>query len=290
MLLPFLKMHGAGNDFVVLDAFANPLPPQIDFHSLAEKLCARHFGIGSDGLLLLEPSTIADARMRMWNPDGTEDMCGNGLRCVSWLFHQRGYTTKSTFAIETLAGLHQATMRDDQQMQVAMGNAMWKLHNVPMTLDESTFGEEAVEYALPIRDKHIDHVTSLSTGTTHTVIFVDELPEEKYFEDISPAIENHPWFPERTSVLWAKVLSPDEIQVRIWERGVGETLACGTGACAVAAAAWRTKRSAEEEINIISKGGVLSVQQKDNGELLLAGDVELVFEGNIRIDVDEPRA
>lgn len=272
-------MHGTGNDFVVLDAFAHPLSPQTNFINLAIKLCARHFGIGSDGLLLLEPTARADARMRMWNPDGTEDMCGNGLRCVAWLFHQRRYTDKSTFTLDTLAGLRQATMREDGSMQVEMGKANWKLHDIPMNPHKDTFGDQAIEYQLPLEKVLIPHVTSLSTGTTHSVIFVDELPKEKYFQEHSPAIENHAWFPERTSVLWTKVLSPDELQVRIWERGVGETLACGTGACAVAAAAWRTKRCNAEEVKVQSIGGILQVQQNGAGELLLAGDVKLVFEG-----------
>jgi len=219
----------------------------------------------------------------MWNPDGTEDMCGNGLRCAAWLFHQRGYIDKSTFTMETLAGLRQAAMREDETMQVEMGKAIWKLHNIPMNPDQSTFGDEAVEYQLPIRPKIIEQATSLSTGTTHTVIFVDELPEEKYFQEVSPTIENHPWFPERTSVLWTKVLSRNEVKVRIWERGAGETLACGTGACAVAAAAWRTKRCDGEEIKVQSKGGILRVKQNDVGELLLAGDVKLVFEGALEV-------
>ena len=281
MFLPFLKMHGAGNDFVVLDAFANSLPTNTDFSALAQTVCARHFGIGSDGLLLLESSNEADAKMRMWNPDGTEDMCGNGLRCVAWLFHQRGYTDKSTFAVETLAGLRHAAMREDQIIQVEMGNAIWQLHDIPMNPAKSTFGDEAVEYQLPLQDQIIENVTSLSTGTTHTVIFVDEWPEEKYFREHSPAIEHHPWFPERTSVLWTKVLSRDAVQVRIWERGAGETLACGTGACAIAAAAWRTARCDAEEIKVQSKGGVLRVRQDETGQILLAGDVRLVFEGKI---------
>jgi len=283
MFFKFLKMHGAGNDFVVLDAFANPLPSQTNFADLAIQMCARHFGVGGDGLLLLEPSDCADARMRMWNPDGTEDMCGNGLRCVAWLFHQRGYTSKSTFTVETLAGLRQAAMLKDHTMQVEMGNAIWKLHDIPMILDKSTFGnnDEAVEYQLPVQNEVIPHVTSLSTGTTHTVIFVDELPEEKYFQELSPTIENHPWFPERTSLLWTKVLSSDQLQVQIWERGAGETFACGTGACAVAAAAWRTQRSDAGEIKVQSKGGLLRVTQNKNGEIMLAGKVQLVFEGKI---------
>ena len=281
MLLHFIKMHGAGNDFVVLDAFAHPLPPQTNFTMLAQQLCAHHFGVGSDGLLLLEPSAIADARMRMWNPDGTEDMCGNGLRCVAWLFHQRNYAAKSTFTIETLAGLRRATMREDQIMQAEMGNAIWKLHEIPMTLHKSTYSGEAVEYKLPVRDEIVRNVTSLSTGSTHTVIFVEELPDEKYFQEFSPIIENHPWFPERTSVLWTKVLSRDTVQVRIWERGAGETLACGTGACAIAAAAWRTARCDSDEIKVQSKGGILRVQQNNAGELLLAGPVNEVFEGTI---------
>jgi diaminopimelate epimerase len=280
MLLHFSKMHGAGNDFVVLDTFAHPLPPQLNFASLAQKLCARHFGIGSDGLLLLESSKSANARMRMWNPDGTEDMCGNGLRCAAWLFHHRGYTSKSTFTVETLAGLRQVIMIPDHSMQVQMGKAIWTLHDIPMNFPKSTFAESAVEYQLPLQNQIIKHVTSLSTGTTHTVIFVDQLPEEKYFQELSPTIENHPWFPERTSVLWTKVLSRSEVHVRIWERGAGETLACGTGACAVAAAAWRTVRCDASEIKVQSKGGILHVTQNNAGELLLSGQVKVVFEGD----------
>jgi diaminopimelate epimerase len=184
-----------------------------------------------------------------------------------------------------LAGLRQATMRQDQSMQVEMGKAIWKLHDIPINPGKSTFGDGAVEYQLSLPTHILEHVTSLSTGTTHTVIFVDELPEEKYFQELSPAIENHPWFPERTSVLWTKVLSHDELQVRIWERGAGETLACGTGACAVAAAAWRTKRCDGEEINVQSKGGILRVTQNDVGELLLSGQVELVFEGYLTLEI-----
>ena len=284
---PFLKMHGAGNDFVVLDNFANPLPPQVDFASLAQKLCARHFGVGSDGLLLLKSSFSADARMRMWNPDGTEDMCGNGLRCAAWLFHHRGYTCKSTFTMETLAGLRQATMQSVQSMQVEMGKASFELRDIPMHPTKSTFDDNAVEYQLPLLHQTLENVSSLSTGTTHTVIFVDQLPDEKYFQELSPAIENHEWFPERTSVLWTKVLSRNEVKVRIWERGAGETFACGTGACAVAAAAWRTARCDADEIKVQSKGGILRVRQNDTGDLLLAGDVKLVFEGSMTLEEKE---
>lgn len=274
-------MHGAGNDFVVLDAFANSIPNQTGFAVLAKQLCARHFGIGSDGLLLLEPSNHADARMRMWNPDGTEDMCGNGLRGAAWLLHQRGYTRKSTFTLQTLAGIRTATIQNDGNAQVEMGKPMWKLHDIPMQPDKSPFGDEAVNYSLPLQETSLSHATSLSTGTTHTVIFGNELPSDQLFEELSPAIENHPWFPERTSVLWTKVLSPAALQVRIWERGAGETLACGTGACAAAAAAWRTNLCNAAEIQVQSKGGLLRVQQNEQQELLLAGKVRLVFEGEI---------
>lgn len=274
-------MHGAGNDFVVLDTFAHPLPSSLDFVGLAQQLCARHFGIGSDGLLLLEPSEKADARMRMWNPDGTEDMCGNGLRCVAWLFHQRGYTHKSTFTLQTLAGPREAVMLEDGVPQVGMGKARWHLQDIPMQPDKSTFGGEAVEYTLPLREIALPNVTSLSTGTAHMVIFVDELPHDKMFEELSPAIEHHRWFPERTSVLWTKVLSSGALQLRIWERGAGETLACGTGACAAAAAAWRTGRCNAAEINVQSKGGLLKVRQNERGEITLAGNVRIVFEGGV---------
>jgi diaminopimelate epimerase len=162
-----------------------------------------------------------------------------------------------------------------------MGKAMWHLQDIPMRPDKSTFKGEAVEYELPLQEIILPSVTSLSTGTTHTVIFVDELPHDKIFEELSPAIENHPWFPERTSVLWTKVLSAGALQLRIWERGAGETLACGTGACAAAAVAWRTGRCDANEISVQSKGGLLKVRQNERGEITLAGKVRLVFQGEL---------
>lgn len=281
-LLPFTKMHGAGNDFVVLDALTYSFPSDLDFSALAQKICARHFGVGSDGLLLLQSPSIskAAARMRMWNPDGTEDMCGNGLRCISRLYQYRHRRNKSTFMMETLSGLHQVTTRQDGNLQIEMGKAHWHLRDIPISPQKSTFSEFAVEYDLPLQDISIPHATSLSTGTTHTVIFVDELPKDEFFFAHSPEIENHIWFPERTSLLWTKMESDGAAHVRIWERGADETLACGTGACAVAAAIWRTKRSDAKEIAVRSKGGILRVTQDENGKLLLSGEAKIVFDGN----------
>lgn len=269
-------MHGAGNDFVVLDAIRSPLPDDFNFDVAARHLCQRHFHLGGDGLLLLEKSPTADARMRMWNPDGTEDMCGNGLRCVAWLAYQRRHLTEKVFTVKTLAGLRQCEIRDSGVVRIQMGKPEFAFDRIPML---PLHGQErAIDYSLFVGDQTIPHVTSLSTGSTHTVIFVDELPDDAVFERLSPQIENHPWFPERTTVLWTRVENPSLAQVRIWERGVGETLACGTGASAVGVAARITGR-ASGAIQVQSKGGVLEIELDDSGEIRMTGPARIVFEG-----------
>jgi diaminopimelate epimerase len=271
---PFVKMHGAGNDFVVLDALSTPLPDAFDFARAAQVLCARHFGIGGDGLLLLEASHSADVRMRMWNPDGTEDMCGNGLRCIARLAWRRGHIASRPFVVETLAGLRRCEVLANEQIRIEMGEPLFAPEEIPFAPHISL---EATEYALPVGEQLIPHVTSLSTGSTHTVIFVDELPDDAGFFALSPLIENHAWFPERTSVLWTK-MEKDTARIRIWERGAGETLACGTGACAVAVAAQVTKR-AHSPLAVRSRGGVLDIQWQAGSSIWMTGPARVVFEG-----------
>lgn len=275
--LPIVKMHGAGNDFVVLDALASPLPADFDYSAAALHLCQRHFHLGGDGLLLLDGSENAEIRMRMWNPDGTEDMCGNGLRCIAWLAHERGHVKKDSFNAQTLAGLRHCEILGPGLIRIEMGLPTFELGEIPFAPGPAL--SSSVDYTLPLYGLALPHVTSLSTGSTHTVIFVDELPDDAFFLKWSPIIENHSWFPERTTVLWTRLENEALAQVRIWERGVGETLACGTGACAVGVAASVSGR-AQGAIDVQSKGGVLGIEVTRDGEIRMTGPARVVFEGS----------
>ena len=281
--LSFHKMHGAGNDFVVLDGLSAPISPDLDIAALAQLLCARHFGVGADGLLSLEPSDVADARMRMWNPDGTPDMCGNGLRCVAELAHKLGYVRKYNFSIETIAGIRQIQKLSDGRIRTAMGAPQWAPAIVP--LDAAT---PLVNGTLEVGEQTLENVSALSTGSTHTVIFLDEPLREAEFQRLSPQLENHPLFPARTSVMWAVAdkSAPDganHFKIRIWERGAGETLACGTGACAVGVAALATGR-AQGPILVESRGGTLEVEcNAPDGEITLTGRATYVYAGQVEL-------
>lgn len=264
----FSKMQGAGNDFIVVEGEAE------DWAALAPRLCARHFGIGSDGLLVALPSDRADVRMRMYNPDGTEDECGNGLRCLALYAARRGLAPGNRFQVETLSGVKRVEVRStggEAQVTAQMGQAELRPERAPVLLA----GPDALGYGLEVAGERLEAFT-LSTGTTHTVLF--EMPDEERFQRLSPLLEHHPLFPERTTVLWTEITGPDEARVRIWERGAGETLACGTGACAVAAAAVLTGRTGRE-VAVTSRGGTLRVRVAEDLSLTLTGPAAFVFEG-----------
>lgn len=271
-------MHGAGNDFVLLDGLTTPLSPQLDTARAAQLLCARHFGVGADGLLSLEPSNVADLQMRMWNPDGTPDMCGNGLRCVAALAHRLNHVGKTEFCVETIAGIRAIELLPDGRIRAAMGRPQLSPDIVPLRAGSERLRDAALEIA----GQKIPNVTALSTGSTHTVIFRDAPPGEAEFQRWSPLIENDALFPARTSVMWAVAEGANRFKIRIWERGAGETLACGTGACAVAVAAQLTSR-ARGPVAIESRGGVLEVEwHAPDGEIFLTGRASYVFEGKWR--------
>lgn len=278
----FVKMQGAGNDFVVLDNIAHPLPPDFDFAAAAQRLCARPWGAGSDGLMRLthpdEAAREAGAvvRMRMWNLDGTEDMCGNGLRCIIHLAHRRGYANGANLVVQTPVGLRTAQVLSDGLVRVAMGEPIFETTEIPMLLPPEY--SRPIEYSLPVNGITIPHVTSLFTGSTHTIIFVPEELSEEKFQSISPKIEGHQWFPERTSIMWAQVIDASHLKLRIWERGVGETIACGTGACAAAVAAQVTNRC-HGPIEVESRGGVLRIEWEIGQEIYKTGPAAVVYEG-----------
>ena len=273
--LRFSKMQGVGNDFVLVDGRELP---GIDWSGLAIEICDRHLGVGADGLLVIDSSHIADATMRMYNPDGTPDVCGNGLRCVARFLHDRFPPTHRTndpmtLTIATLSGVRRAEIRPDGPVSVEMGEPRFAPAEIPMSVP----GPKVVDYPLEVGGE-IVQLTALSTGSTHSVIFVEDLPGDDRFLTLSPLIENHSIFPDRTSVMWTVVESRERLRLRIWERGVGETLGCGTGACAAAVAA-RIHGLTEQTVAVLSGGGELSVGWREGDPIQLTGPAEYVFEG-----------
>lgn len=272
----FHKLQGAGNDFVVLDLLDQPQQPSFDFAQAAQFLCDRHFGVGADGLLTLEAATTTDAlQMRMWNPDGSEDMCGNGLRCVAALAWRQKHVAQPHFSVQTLAGSRQIEVLGSNSMRAAMGQPIFTPSQVPVVLPSER--EDAVNIEVTVDDEKF-LATSLSTGSTHTIIFLERSLSEADFQRLGPRLEHHPLFPTRTSIMWAVPDGPNRFAIRIWERGVGETLACGTGACAVAVAAQVTGR-ATGTVEVESRGGVLKVDWSPGDEIFLTGPADYVFEG-----------
>ena len=275
-VLPFHKMEGVGNDFVLIEADA---AQGLNYSDLAVRLCQRPFGIGADGLLIVERGARAPVRMRMFNPDGTEDFCGNGLRCAARYAYENGFVDTPEFAIETLGGqivpveirLHEGAVA---AISTQLPPPRFHPHDIPALAD----GEVIEDYPLTVAGRTV-RITCVNTGTTHTIIFDATLPDDALFLEVSPRIETHPMFPERTSVLWAVVVSRAEIRVRIWERGVGETLGCGSGAAAVAVLAQRAGW-VDTEVAVVSKGGTLRVHYQSNG-VILTGQANRVFTGEV---------
>lgn len=274
--MKFTKMHGAGNDYVYINGFEEQIE---DPAALAKQVSNRQFGIGSDGLILILPSDVADVRMRMFNIDGSEgEMCGNGIRCVAKYAHDHGLVEKLEVTVETGGGVLSLTMSVDpsglvERVRVNMGEPGLQRGNVPM------FGpaaEQAVSVPLEVAGQQFE-ITCVSMGNPHAVIYVDDVEKFPVME-IGQLIENHPWFPDRVNVEFVQVLSPTEVIQRTWERGSGETLACGTGASAVTVAGVLTGRTERKIINHL-RGGDLELEWLKTGSVLMTGPAVEVFTG-----------
>ncbi|MCC6446092.1 MAG: diaminopimelate epimerase [Armatimonadetes bacterium] len=272
--MPFVKMQGIGNDFVVIDGTDMP---EMDWPEIAVRTADRHFGIGSDGLLVILPSVAADFRMRMFNPDGTEDFCGNGLRCMGKYVYDCGLTRQTSLKIETSQGLKDLLLLTDgpqaQAVRVNLGPPRLHPGDIPMKVN----AERVIDYPLEV-DGEILKITALSAGTAHAVVFVPEGEGRGYLDRYGSRVERHPLFPERTSVLFCEVRSRREMALTIWERAVGETLACGTGACAAAVAA-RLHGLTDPEVDVTSAGGTLHIAWEEGSDILMTGPAAFVFEG-----------
>ena len=281
----FTKMQGVGNDFVVLDAAE--LPPNTLLSELAVTLCDRKFGVGADGLLIISEDGRGTAfRMRMFNPDGSEDMCGNGLRCVSLWALRAGWLGRDTeFVLAVKDGLRAVRIlqTDAEQRNGLLGVDMGVPAFAPTQIPFCAPSEAAAIIGFPLTvDGEALTLTAVNTGSTHTVIFGPP-PSEEAFQRVSPLLETHPLFPERTSVLWATPDGDNRFAVRIWERGAGETWGCGTGACAVGVAAVVNGLSAPSiPIDVVSKGGTLQITWPGGESSVdMVGPAQVVFDGEI---------
>ncbi|WP_272960053.1 diaminopimelate epimerase [Barnesiella viscericola] len=271
----FTKMQGAGNDYIYLNGFEK-LPA--DLGSLARQMSDRHFGIGSDGLVIIMPSDSCDFRMRMFNSDGSEaEMCGNASRCVGKYVYDKGLTTKKELTLETLAGVKHLTLHTQngtvEQVTVDMGEPILSAPEIPVNLSESP----VIAHPLEVEEQTFA-ITCVSMGNPHAVIFLDEM--DRYdLHHIGSLIEHHKLFPRRTNVEFVEVLSPQDLRMRVWERGAGETLACGTGACATLVAAVLNGRS-DRRATLHLLGGDLSIEWREqNNRIYMTGGAVTVFEG-----------
>ncbi len=272
----FWKMHGLGNDYIVVDNRDNDINSR-QASNLAKHLCERRFSIGADGLLLLSESKSADAKMRIFNADGSEaEMCGNGIRCFAKYCFETGIVKKEEFYVETLSGvkLVMLTVKGNvvEAVKVDMGKPNWERNSLPM-VGEGTCVNENFEV-----DEEVFKVTCLSIGNPHCVIFVDNV-DNFPVEEIGSIIENNKVFPKRTNVDFVQVLSTSQLKIRVWERGCGETFACGTGTCASVAAANRLGKVGDK-VTVHLIGGCLKVEV-DAGKLFLSGEAKKVFEGTL---------
>ena len=270
----FTKMEGCGNDYIFIDCTNGQIPehPQ----QLSIRLSDRHFGIGADGLVLLCPSETADVRMRMFNSDGSEGrMCGNAVRCICKHIYNMKMVENFPLKIETLAGIRSAYLLPDGRISVEMGNAEFAPEQIPVLLQGTRIIGQEVMVGGELR-----RITCVSVGNPHCVLFTEELCGTD-IASVGSAIEHDPLFPERTNVEFVQVLDRHTLRMRVWERGSGETLACGTGACAAAVAAVENGFCDRNmEITVHLPGGTLWVSCQ-NGEITLTGEAREVFSGEI---------
>ncbi len=273
MILSFWKMQGLGNDFIVLDSRSSRFVPK---PALVRRMCDRHFGIGADQVLVLLASRRADFRMRIFNADASEaEMCGNGIRCIARFIQERRISTKKKLEIETLAGVIRPEITR-RGVKVNMGRPEFEPEKVP-----ADFPEPVLSRPYDV-DGHLFEITVLSMGNPHCVIpveFVDGVP----LGQLGPLIERHRLFPQGVNVEFVQIIDRGHLKARVWERGSGETLACGTGACAAAVACARTGL-ADRKVTVILPGGDLKIEwRKDTDLVFMTGPAEFVFQGKIKI-------
>ncbi|MHB1426661.1 MAG: diaminopimelate epimerase [Gemmataceae bacterium] len=274
--MQFTKMQGCGNDYIYVDCFHQPMPH--DPSALSRVISDRHFGVGGDGLILICPSDKADARMRMYNADGSEaEMCGNGVRCVAKFIYDHGLVRKSPLTIETGRGVLTLELEIAggmvRQVRVDMGEPILRAERIPTTL----VGDPPLEAVLEVAGQTLP-VACVSMGNPHCITFVDDITDTLVL-GLGPRMERHPAFPRRVNVEFVRVNRPDDVTMRVWERGSGETLACGTGACAVAVAGHLSGRT-QRRITVHLPGGDLQLEwSESDNRVYMTGPAVEVFRG-----------
>ena len=283
MVLKFLKMHGLGNDYMIVEDLAQ----KVKFpDALSQTLSRRHEGVGADGLILIRPSRICDFKMEMYNADGSEgEMCGNGIRCVGKFIYEKGLSSKQSLSIETKAGVRLLTLFPEDgvvsSVQVDMGTPEFNPRKIPVEAPGDLFVEQPI-----VIDGTSYSVTCVSMGNPHAVLFLDGIAP-LHLSRLGPKIERYALFPNRINVEFAHVKDRNNLYLRVWERGSGETLACGTGACAAVVAGVLTGRCARD-VKVHLPGGNLDIcWEMASGHVQMKGPVKTVFEGEILDDESE---
>lgn len=281
MTVPFVKMHGIGNDFPVFDHTRADAPTIEQIGASAVAICDRRFGIGGDGTISILPSDSADFAMRMFNPDGSEaEMCGNGIRCFAKYVYDRGLTQKTELSVATLAGQMQLVLTVEagevSHVRVDMGEPRLQRAELPM---EGPSGQVLHE---PIKIQgELFYITGVSMGNPHIVFFPEEATDELILR-VGPVLETHPAFPKRTNVHAAQLVGRDELRMKIWERGAGATLACGTGACAVGVAAHLNGLTGRDVL-VHLPGGDLRIEWGIDNHVYMTGPAATVYEGVVHL-------
>lgn len=274
--IKFTKMHGIGNDYVYINCFEQTVK---DPKTLATKMSPRRFSVGADGVILICPSDVADAKMRMFNLDGSEGkMCGNGIRCVGKFVYDNGIAHKNTVTVETLSGIKTLEITDKDgkadTITVDMGKAELSPEKIPAIADCDTI----IDTAIMVGGKDYN-ITAVSMGNPHAVTFCDEI-DDLDLEKIGPDFEHHEMFPEQVNTEFIRVIDDKTLQMRVWERGSGETFACGTGACAAAVAAVLNGYCKQDrEITVHLIGGDLFITYTSDGTVYMRGGAEKVYDG-----------
>lgn len=281
MKLAFTKMEGCGNDYVYINGFTQSVPAE-EKPALVRRLSDRHFGIGGDGVIFINPAKEADFEMEMWNADGTRsEMCGNGIRCVARYVYDFGLTDQKEFSIVSAGKVKYMTLyeQDGQisAVRVNMGQPILEADQIPVRADHSP----VINVPIEVQGKEY-RMTCVSMGNPHAVVFVDST-EDFPLEQVGPFFENHPCFPNRTNTEFVQVIDRGRVRMRVWERGTGETLACGTGCCATAVACVLNGLT-DNAITVEVLGGALQIEwDRDNDLVWMTGPATVVFSGEIEI-------
>lgn len=268
--MKFAKLQATGNDFVLIEA-----SEERNWSSLAKSMCKRHFGIGADGLIVLLPSAVANVSMRMFNPDGSEaETCGNGLICLARYALDKGLVDIGGVSVETIDGLKKVHAQGDL-LQVDIGLPRFRPEEIPVSIEDKV--DRILDHEISVKDKKLP-ITCVSMGNPHAVHLSSEPVANFPLAELGPEVERHPMYPNRTNFEVGNVMSPQRIIARVWERGVGETLSCGTAACAVVVAA-HLHDYVDNEVDVILPGGMITIDWDGTGEVKLRGPAEIAFCG-----------